>query len=231
MLVLIFGAKSSPCCANRALKQTADDNETKYSKFVADVVRRNFYVDDLLKSTVTVEQAIELALKLIALLQEGDFRLMKFLSNRRVDLDLDQLPINRTLGLSWDAETDEFYFTSISTDKPATKRGILSVMSSLFDPLVFLAPFVLPVKVLLQELWQQKVGWDDEIRDQQLGVWQRWLNSLSQLPKVRIARCYFNTDMTCTNMIELHLFSDPSETAYAAAAYVRIVDNDGGISC
>ena len=232
-------------CANRALKQTADDNETKYGKFVADIVRRNFYVDDLLKSTVTVEQAIELALKLIAL-QEGGFRLMKFLSDRRealqaiparerayptLDLDLDQLTINRTLGLSRDAETDEFYFTSISTDKPATKQGILSVMSSLFDPLGFLAPYVLPVKVLRQELWQQKVGWDDEIRDQQLGVWQRWLNSLSQLPKVRIARCYFNTDMTCTNMIEQHLFSDPSETAYAAAAYVRIVDNDGGISC
>ena len=183
---------------------------------------------------------------LIALLQEGGFRLTKFLSNRRevlqaiparerasptLDLDLDQLPINRTLGLSWDAETDEFYFTSISTDKPATKRGILSVMSSLFDPLGFLAPYVLPVKVLLQELWQQKVGWDDQIRDQQLGIWQRWLNSLSQLPEVRIARCYFNTDMTCMNMIELHLFSDASETAYAAAAYVRIVDNDREISC
>ena len=120
---------------------------------MADVVRRNFYVDDLLKSTTTVEQAIDLSLKLISLLQEGGFRLTKFLSNRRevlqaipekeraapkLDLDLDQLPINRTLGLCWDAETDEFYFTSVSTEKPATKRGILSVLSSLFDPLGFL---------------------------------------------------------------------------------------------
>ena len=132
MQVHIFGTKSSPCCANRALKETANDNEAKYGELVADVVRRNFYVDDLLKSTTTVEQAIDLSLKLISLLQEGGFRLTKFLSNRRevlqailekeraapkLDLYLDQLPINRTLGLCWDAETDEFYFTSVSTEK------------------------------------------------------------------------------------------------------------------
>ena len=246
MQVHIFGAKSSPCCANRALKETANDNEAKYGKLVADVVRRNFYVDDLLKSTTTVEQAIDLSLKLISLLQEGGFRLTKFLSNRRevlqaipekeraapkLDLDLDQLPINRTLGLCWDAETDEFYFTSVSTEKPATKRGILSVLSSLFDPLGFLAPYVLPIKALLQELWRLKGGWDDEIQEQQLTVWQRWLKSLSKLPEVRIARCYFNTDMTCVSTIELHLFSDASKIAYAAVGYVRIVDNGRGISC
>ena len=83
MLVHIFGAKSSPCCANRASKETANDNEVKYGKLVTTVVRRNFYVDDLLKSTATVEQAINLSLKLISLLQEGGFRLTKFLSNRR----------------------------------------------------------------------------------------------------------------------------------------------------
>ena len=107
------------------------------------------------------ERAIELALKLIDLLAEGGgFHLTKFLSNSKevlkaipvekraiptLDLDLDQLPINRALGLCWDAHTDEFYFSSIKTDKPNTKRGILSVISSLFDPLGFLAPFILPV--------------------------------------------------------------------------------------
>lgn len=57
MLVHIFGAKHSPCCTNKALLQTADDNEEKYGKEVADTVRRNFYVDDLLKSCVTTEDA------------------------------------------------------------------------------------------------------------------------------------------------------------------------------
>ena len=59
MLVHIFGAKSLPCCANKALLQTADDNEPKYGREVADIVRCNFYVDDLLKSTMTTEKATE----------------------------------------------------------------------------------------------------------------------------------------------------------------------------
>ena len=168
-LVHIFCAKSSPCCTNKALLQTADDNESKYGKDVADVVRRSFYVDDLLKSTATIEKAKELALKLVDLLARGGFRLTKFMNNRKevlreipvkeratptYDLDLDKLHINRTLGLGWDAETDKFYFSSVKTDKPFTKRGVLSVVSSLLDPLGFLALFILPVKVLLQEFWQ-----------------------------------------------------------------------------
>ncbi|XP_028413873.1 uncharacterized protein LOC114536722 [Dendronephthya gigantea] len=161
MLVHIFGAKSSPCCANKALLQTADDNETKYGKDVADIVRHNFYVDDLLKSTGTVEDATRLARNLIDLLAEGGFRLTKFMSNRKevlksipskeratpaLDLDLNKLPISRTLGLCWDADSDEFYFSSIKTDKPSTKRGILSVVSSLFDPLGFLLHLSCPPK-------------------------------------------------------------------------------------
>ena len=208
-LMHIFGAKSSPCCANKALLQTANDNESKYGK---DVVRRNFYVDDLLKSSTTIEKATDLALKLIDLLAQGGFRLTKFMSNRKevlrkipvgeratpaLDLDLDKLPINRTFGLSWDAETDEFYFSSVKTDKPSTKRGILSVVSSLFNPLGFLAPFILPVKVLLQELWQQNIGWDAAILQRELDTWQKWLLSIPQLTKIRIPRCYFATEITC----------------------------------
>ena len=124
------------------------------------------------------------------------------------------MPINRTLGLCWDAQTDEFYFSSIKTDKPNTKRGILSVISSLFDPLGFLARSFYQFKVLLQELWRQKVGWDEEIPETELKIWQKWLQSLPQLSKIRISRCYIVTPMKFSS-IELHMFSDASEVAYS----------------
>ena len=69
MLVHIFGATSSPCCANKSLRKTADDNKQKYDPDVIKTVHRNFYVDDSLKSVPTVEQAVQLADQLIQLLR------------------------------------------------------------------------------------------------------------------------------------------------------------------
>ena len=119
MLVHIFGAKSSPCCANKALSMTAQDNERKYSPEVNRTVRRNFYVDDVLKSVPSTEQAVHLTSDLAKLLKEGGFRLTKFANNSRevlqsisqelranplLDLNLDQLPLERALGMHWDAQ-------------------------------------------------------------------------------------------------------------------------------
>ena len=202
-------------------------------------------MDDLLKSIATIEKAKELALKLVDLLARGVLRLTKFMSNRKevlreipvkeratptYDLDLDKLPINRTLGLGWDAETDKFFFSSVKTDKPFTKRRVLSVVSALFDPLGFLALFILPVKVLLQEFWRQNIDWDVEIPQRELDVWQKWLLSLPQLSKIRIPRCYFVTRITFRTF-KLHLFCDASEVAYSVSAYLRIVDDQGDVHC
>lgn len=73
-------------------------------------------------------------------------------ANSELNLDLDVLPTGSALRLHWDANSDTFQFKLIPTSRPATKRGILSTVSSLFDPLGFLRPFILPMKVLLQEL-------------------------------------------------------------------------------
>lgn len=246
MQVHIFGATSSPCCSNKALRRTADDNEEKYGKQVAKTVRRNFYVDDLLKSTRTVDEAATLAVKLTSMLKEGGFRLTKFLSNRRdvlstlpsqeranptLSLELDRLPINRTLGLHWDAERDVFCFKTVSTNKPATKRGILSTISTLFDPLGLLSPYVLPIKVLIQDLWKEKVGWDDEIQDHHLKVWQQWTRSLPLIEDVQIPRCYRNLNMMNNLTVQLHMFSDASEYAYSASAYLRLSDHGELTQC
>ena len=83
MLVHIFGATSTPCCANRALRQTANDNKGRYDADVIKTVHRNFYVDDVRKSVPRTERAIWLAEQLTKLPREGGFHLTKFESNSR----------------------------------------------------------------------------------------------------------------------------------------------------
>ena len=82
MTVHLFGAGSSPGCANLALKTTAEDNEIYLGADTADFLRRNFYVDDGLKSVKTVDKAISLIEKSKTMCQRGGFRLHKFISNR-----------------------------------------------------------------------------------------------------------------------------------------------------
>ena len=138
MEVQLFGATSSPSCANFALRKTAEDNRGDFPKDIINAVKRNFYVDDCLKSVKSSECAIEFVVQLPHLLSKGGFRLTKWLCNREevlesipesegppsvLDLDLGQerLPVQRTLGLKWDMESDKFTFNVDLKDKPNTR--------------------------------------------------------------------------------------------------------------
>ena len=186
------------------MNRTAQDNEETYPSEVVKTARRNYYVADVLKSVPSTELAIHLTSGLTKLLKEGDFRLTKFASNSRevlqsippelransmLDLDLDRLPLEQALGVYWDAQSDTYKFKAVQACKPPTKLGVLSVVSSLFDPLGFLSPFVFSAKILLQELWRDKLPWDQEIPKPYLLQWQRWLEELSHVITIDIPRC------------------------------------------
>ncbi|XP_031575495.1 uncharacterized protein LOC116309086, partial [Actinia tenebrosa] len=225
MLEHIFGAKSLPCCANRALRMNAEDNASDFDPEVIQSVYRNFYVDDLLKSAPTTEEATRFATDLVKLLKVGGFRFTKFTSNCRevltsippedranptLNLDLDKLPMERALGVTWDAESDTFRFKVIPTNKSPTKRGVLSVVSSLFDPLGFLAPLTLSVKILLQDLWRAGVSWDQEIPEPYLSIWREWSRGIPHVVHVQIPRCFQSPELSVIVNIQLHTFSDAS---------------------
>ena len=151
MTVHLFGAVSSPGCANFALKTTADDSEEGCGNDPAEFVHHDFYVDDGLKSLPSVEQAIDLIENTKTLCKKGGFNLHKFISNRRevieaipveqrtkelkeLDMTKDLLPIEQALGVQWFMESDELHFRAELKDQPLTRRGILSTVSSVYDP-------------------------------------------------------------------------------------------------
>ncbi|KAK0134388.1 hypothetical protein N1851_030045 [Merluccius polli] len=241
MLVHIFGAVSSPSIATFALQKTASDNQTCFPPQVAETIQHNFYVDDCAKSVAKESDAIQLVKDLTALCSKGGFQLTQWVSNRRtvlasipkehrakdiktLDLDKDRLPIERALGLQWCVDSDNFQFNISLSQKPHTRRGILSVISSIFDPLGFLAPLILPAKQLLQELCQRGFGWDEPLPQPVSEKWMEWTSSLERIKGFNVPRCLKPKDYGVASRAELHHFSDASESGYGAVSYIRQVN-------
>ena len=191
MKVHLFGATSSPGCANFAFKRAADDGEKEFGSEAADVMRKEFYVDDGLKSVKCVDTATKLIHNCQAMCAKAGLRLHKFSSNKKeviqavppedrakglqeLDLTRDPLPIEQTLGIMWCAETDSLQFHIVIHDRPLTRRGILSTVSSVYNPLGLVAPLILTGKQILQDLCRENADWDDPISDQLRSRWERW---------------------------------------------------------
>lgn len=108
--------------------------------------------------------------------------------SQELDLTRDPLPIERTLGIMWCAETDSFQFCIVIQDRPLTRRGILSTVSSVYDPLGLVAPLILVGKQILQDLCRENADWDDPISDQLRPRWEQWRNELRLLESLKIPR-------------------------------------------
>ena len=206
MTVHLFGAVSSPACANYALQRTADDNEDNYGTEVAITLRRNFYVDEVLKSASTEDKAIDLVKDVKAVCRNGGFNLTKFVGNteriinsnpvkhradnvKSLTLNQDKLPIERALGVIWCIESDTFNFRNELKDKPCTRRGILSTISSIYHPLGFIAPVVLVGKKILQDICQSN-SWDKPVDDATKTRWEKWRNELCLLESLNLPRSF-----------------------------------------
>ena len=82
------------------------------------------------------------------------------------------------------------FFRITHQDKPLTRCGILSTTSSVYDPLGFLAPFILIGKQILQQLCHVKPDWDKPIPDQARVKWEKWRRELLDLEELKIRGCF-----------------------------------------
>ncbi|KAK0144476.1 hypothetical protein N1851_017180 [Merluccius polli] len=87
MKVHLFGAASSPGCANYGLKHVAAEGQGNFSDDTIKFIQRNFYVDDGLSSVASEDQAIQLVKEARELCSTGKLRLHKFISNSKKVLD------------------------------------------------------------------------------------------------------------------------------------------------
>ncbi|XP_049422007.1 uncharacterized protein LOC125882268 [Epinephelus fuscoguttatus] len=126
---------------------------------------------------------------------------------------------------------DTLSFNISAKDFPPTCRGVLSAVASLYDPLGFVAPFTLTGKCILQELCRRGIGWDDSLPENLCPRWEEWKNGLQRLKEVIIPRCYCPQDFGNISRVELHHFSDASNTGYGACSYLRYKNDNNEVHC
>ena len=178
--------------------------------------------------------AIKTIHDVINILNTGGFRLHKWISNDReillslqnseisskvVDLELNDLPIERALGLLWDPQKDVLQIKAVDKNLTISKRGILSFLSSTFDPLGMIAPAILEPKLIIQELWKLNVDWDDELPPELKQRWQEWKKHYKIYHQWKFQG---GTILILQmNKASNYVFSDASNNAYGAVAYLR----------
>ncbi|XP_062713668.1 uncharacterized protein LOC134290526 [Aedes albopictus] len=250
--VMTFGACCSPSSAQFVKNLNAERFKEEYPAAV-EVIQKRHYVDDMLMSVADEEEAIQLAKQVKKVHAEGGFEIRNWISNskRVVDelqekptdeknLDLSpELATEKVLGMWWCTDSDMFTFkvgwdrygrALLMGQRRPTKREMLRVLMSVFDPLGLIAQFLMFLKVVLQDVWRSGTGWDDQVSDVIFEKWQTWLQVLPNIEHVAIPRCYHSLRTAMSEDIQLHTFVDASENGIAAVCYIRF-HKDGIVEC
>jgi len=200
---VVFGVNASPFMAQFVSKYNAQ-------QFAKDLVRaketilKSTYMDDCIDSVSTVEEAIELVRGLTEIWKHAGMEVHKWLTNKPAVIEV--IPVEKrakefrleeeseiavkTLGLKWLASSDCFTFDALSKlPTKITKRTFLSTLSRIFDPLGFLAAFVIRAKAITQNMWLAGVGWDDILAPEINKEAQDWISEIPYLKDVKIDRC------------------------------------------
>ena len=245
MTTHLFGATSSPACAMFALQETANNYEDMFGKTAAEFVRRDFYVDDGLTSAPDIGSAVDLAKTTVNLCAKGGFNLHKFASNepdvlkqlptqsrakdlQEVEVMTEGPVLEHALGIKWNLKDDTLGFSIEMPERPSTRRGIVSLVSSLYDPLGLVSPFTLEGKKILKQLFVDGCSWDDPVPEEVAICLERWKSCLPLLSSVSVPRCYADgIGLKCRKLYELHHFCDASLDGYGYCSYLRTVTDDG----
>ena len=125
---------------------------------------------------------------------------------------------------------DTLCFKTKIEEKPKTRRGILSTINSIYDPLGFRAPVIQPFKSLMQRLGNLNLDWDEPIPEKELKILERLFRQFDEVSSFKISRCYKPLSVNITN-VKTHHFSDASEQAYGYVSYLRLTDDANHIHC
>jgi len=231
-----YGVNCAPFLALRVLKLIADEDCDEFASVRA-ALTHHTYVDDICVGADTEQEALELQANLIMVLKRSGLELKKWSANTSSVLDAipadsrgsGPLPFDnvdgystKMLGIEWHPDRDNFCCALRPDPTPVfTKRGILSLVARIFDPLGFFAPSTFLAKSIMQRTWCRGLSWDAPLPDDIRVDWAAFVAELTALITFEVPR-YINVRQGSPCL--LLGFCDASQLGYAAVAYVRIID-------
>ncbi|GBN59184.1 hypothetical protein AVEN_122821-1, partial [Araneus ventricosus] len=218
---VVFGVSSSPFLLNATISYHLEREkfQTESLRKTIGHLKEGFYVDNLVTSVNDSTELEQLKSQSIEIMKEGAFELRCWASNDSKE-DQDKQMV---LGLSWDVVSDELSCklpanTDCTQEKPVTKRVLLSVINSVYDPIGFTAPALLLPKLLMQEAWRGKIGWEEVLPVELEHKYRLWEKTMHFMSKCSISRRLFAENY---DDFTLHIFTDASAYAYATCAFLR----------
>ncbi|XP_049294220.1 uncharacterized protein LOC125769530 [Anopheles funestus] len=247
MDVATFGATCSPSSAQYIKNLNAAQHQHEYPEAAEAIIKRH-YVDDYFDCTDTVEEAVSLAEQVKYVHSKGGFHIRNWVSNStevlsalKEDNAEDRIRFKgentasteRVLGISWLANEDVFCLNSENNDNALltdlqesqpSKRKVLSFIMGHFDPMGFFAPITVRGKMLMQDIWRTGCNWDEPIEATCYERWCQMIQNMQNVGLLKIPRSYFGKALSSEiKDVQLHVFTDASETAFGCVAYFRAV--------
>ncbi|XP_053968620.1 uncharacterized protein LOC128870048 [Anastrepha ludens] len=227
-----YGTRPAAFLAIRAMHQLTFDEEESFP-VGAKIIRRDFYVDDLISGGDSIEEVIQMKQEIRQLLLRGGFPIRKWCSNE-VDVLKDEdesncekfikfhdgTDVTKALGLVWERISDNFLFsfTPILNSQKITKRSILSVIARFYDPLGLICPVITKLKIFMQALWKEKLVWDESLPQSLQSIWLDLCGQLSFVSNLHFPRYV----LALQARVQIHAFCDASLSAYGACVYTRV---------
>ncbi|XP_068215916.1 uncharacterized protein [Palaemon carinicauda] len=220
---VLFGATCSPFLLQMTLQYHFQRSHSPYSG----VLLSSFYVDNFQHNADNEQQLVELYDVANAEMSKAGMNLRQWNSNSKLLKDhisqnteesLEFPLVDKILGLSWELSSDSLFVNlcKFETLQYVTKRQLLSLVSSCFDPLGMCVPILIKGKILIQEAWKENIGWDVKLPPSFLDRWNTLACELSELPTFKFPRCI----CWMGDSYRLHVFVDASTTAYGAVCYL-----------
>lgn len=252
--VVMFGDTPAAAIADEAVCRSADKGK-EIDEVAAEKIKKDRFVDDLATGDKDRESCMKLKESISKILGGCGFKMKGFvMSGDNSEESLSLLgtgEIGRILGIGWKPLEDMFTVkVRINTskkykgtrmkpdineaqikslaDEKLTRRMLLSVTNSCYDPLGVMCPVTIQLKIELRKLYSKELSlsWDDDIPHEMKKEWVKLIQRLKSIDGIQFPRCIY--DPESVGDPELIVFCDGSTLAMCTAAYVRWRLKTGG---